>query len=173
MPGTSVLTRPVRQLIIDTGRPFAEFRAAYERLVPSFDRLEAIGVVLSGSGWEAIARLSEATATHGLVNFFTFDPSPVMALNGHTGHGVTYLAGNIAHAEPGFGRLPDCFLYIPLRVVIASDGEQDARMRIDHPGDLFAAFGDPELDAVAADFTGTLISVLELLEAPVPPELAA
>ena len=41
-----VVTRPVRQITIKTGRPWSEFRAAYERAVPHFDRLEAIGVRL-------------------------------------------------------------------------------------------------------------------------------
>ena len=111
-------TRSVRHFDIDTGRSFTGFRAAYEAAVPHFDRLEAIGVTLSKSGWDAIQRLSDVTAINGFVNFFTFDPSPVMAVHGHTGHAVTYLAGNIVQAEPGFGIDPSCFLYIPLRVAI-------------------------------------------------------
>jgi hypothetical protein len=83
-----IVTRPVRQITVDTGRRWSDFRADYDRAVPSFDRLEAIGVVLSDSGWDAITRLSDATAVRGLVNFFMFDPSPVMHLNGATGNAV-------------------------------------------------------------------------------------
>jgi hypothetical protein len=104
-----IVTRPVRQITIDTGRPWAELRQAYEREVPSFDRLEAIGVILSDSGWGAIRRLSDATAVNGFVNFFTFDPTPVMRLNGSVGSGVTYLTGNIVKAEPGFRAQPASF----------------------------------------------------------------
>jgi hypothetical protein len=32
------------------------------------------------------------------VNFFVFDPSPVIHLNGSTGNAVTYLNGNIVQA---------------------------------------------------------------------------
>jgi uncharacterized protein len=145
--------RTVRHFDIDTGRPYGEFRAAYEDAVPHFDRLEAIGVALSGAGWSAIQGLSEATALHGFVNFFTFDPSPVMAVNGHTRHGVTYLTGNIVKAEPGFGIDPACFLYVPLRVAIAEDSRGNAHISFDHPGDLFAVFGNPGLAEIAADFT--------------------
>jgi uncharacterized protein (DUF302 family) len=161
-----VSTREVRHIAVDTGRPWDEFKAAYEEIVPHFDRLEAIGVVLSQSGWEAIKRLSAATATNGLVNFFTFDPSPVMALNGHKGKGVTYLAGNIVKAEVGFATDPSCFLYIPLRIVISTTGpDTSAVLSFDHPRDLFAGFA-AGLEAVTADFLETLASVLELLGVP-------
>jgi hypothetical protein len=105
-----VITRPVRQITIKTGRPWSQFRADYERAVPIFDRLEAIGVVRSGGSWQAIRRLSEASAVNGFVNFFVFDPSPVMRLNGSTGNAVTYLTGNIVQAEHGFRQLPGCFM---------------------------------------------------------------
>jgi hypothetical protein len=161
-----IARRAVRHVAIDTGRSWGAFRAAYEQAVPSFDRLEAIGVVLSQSGWEAITRLSNATATNGLVNFFTFDPSPVMALNGCEGSVVTYLAGNIVKAEVGFAANPSCFLYIPLRIAIASAGPQDdAKLLFDHPRDLFAAL-PTGLEPVIADFVETLARLLELLEVP-------
>jgi uncharacterized protein (DUF302 family) len=163
-----IVTRPVRQITIDTGRRWSEFRADYERAVPSFDRLEAIGVVLSDSGWEAITRLSEATAVNGLVNFFTFDPSPVMHLNGATGNAVTYMTGNIVKAADGFRVHPGWFIYIPLRVVISADDGGEARLTIDHPADLFAAYGDPALDTVAAEFCSTFAALLGQLGAPVP-----
>src|ERR1700689_941259 len=99
----TIKARTVRHIAVATGRPYDEFRAAYEAAVPSFDRLEAIGVVKSGAGWAAIEGLSRNTATHGFVNFFTFDPSPVMKLNGNTGRGVTYLAGNIVRPNGDFG----------------------------------------------------------------------
>jgi hypothetical protein len=162
----ATVTRPVRHVTIATGQPWAEFRAAYEEAVPRFDRLEAIGVVLSGAGWEGVRGLSDATAGEGLVNFFEFDPSPVMALKGHTGHGVTYLSGNIVKAEAGFAAGPACFLYIPLRVMIAEGDDGDALISFDHPADLFAAFGDEATAAVGAEFCATLAALLERLGLP-------
>jgi limonene-1,2-epoxide hydrolase len=160
--------RSVRHFDIDTGRPYDDFRAAYETAVPHFDRLEAIGVTLSGAGWTAIQGLTDATAPHGFVNFFTFDPSPVMAVNGHTGHGVTYLAGNIVKAEPGFAIDPACFLYVPLRVTIAEDEHGRAHLSFDHPGDLFAVFDRPGLTEVAAEFTASFWALLRHLGLPEP-----
>jgi hypothetical protein len=166
-----IVTRAVRQITIPTGMQWAEFRAAYEEAVPHFDRLEAIGVVLSGSGWDAICRLSAATATHGFVNFFVFDPSPVMALNGNQGKAVTYLAGNIIKAEAGFRIKPHCFLYLPLRIVIAADASGYAVLSLDHPTDLFAAYDEPELEPVARDFARSFAALLEHLGLAVPPQL--
>jgi uncharacterized protein (DUF302 family) len=154
-----------------TGRPWAELRADYEKAVPAFDRMEAIGATLSASGWEAIQRLSAATAVNGLVSFFAFDPSPVMAVNGNTGHAVTYLSGNIVEAEAGFRQNPASFLYIPLRVVISAQEGESARLTIDHPADLFAAYADPALGAVADKFSATLAAILEQLDVPVPAAL--
>jgi hypothetical protein len=160
--------RNVRHLSIQTGRPYEEFREQYETAVPHFDRLEAIGVVISGSGWEAIQRLSAATALHGFVNFFSFDPSPVMKLNGNTGRGVTYLAGNIVEAERGFRIDPSCFLYVPLRVAIVEGSKGHAVMSFDHPSDLFAVFDDAALDSVGMGFSQLWARLLEHLELPIP-----
>ena len=166
-------TRSVRHFDIDTGRSFTGFRAAYEAAVPHFDRLEAIGVTLSKSGWDAIQRLSDVTAINGFVNFFTFDPSPVMAVHGNTGHAVTYLAGNIVQAEPGFGIDPSCFLYIPLRVAITEAPGGVAHLSFDHPIDLFNGLANAALGPVADTFTAQWAHLLEILELPVPAELTA
>lgn len=68
---TTVRPRIVRHVSIDSGQPCAAFRAAV---------------------------LSDATAGNGLVNVFTFDPSPLMKLNGNTRSGVTYLTANVVRA---------------------------------------------------------------------------
>jgi hypothetical protein len=166
-----VRARTVHHIRIDSGRPYTQFRTDYETVVPSFDRLEAIGVVKSNAGWTAIESLSNATAIHGLVNFFTFDPSPVMKLHGNTGHAVTYLAGNIVKAERGFQVDPATFLYVPLRIVIAEGPAGNGQISFDHPADLFAVYGNPELDPVSSEFTATLAGVLTLLGLEVPLEL--
>ena len=167
----TIKARTVRHIAVATGRPYDEFRTAYEAAVPSFDRLEAIGVVKSGAGWAAIEGLSRNTATHGFVNFFTFDPSPVMKLNGNTGRGVTYLAGNIVDAEKGFRADPACFLYLPLRIVLSADADGHAVLGADLPADLFAAFDGDDISAVGRQFTDALAGLLGHLGLPVPPEL--
>ncbi len=46
-----ITDRTVRHLAIDTRRPYEGFRADYEKAVPPFDRLQAVGVVQSGGDW--------------------------------------------------------------------------------------------------------------------------
>jgi hypothetical protein len=169
----SITPRRVRHVRIESDRPYADLRADYERLVPSFDRLEAIGVVLSQSGWPAITRLSDKTAPHGLASFFTFDPSPVMALNDNQGHGTTYLSGNIIKAERAFAIDPATFLYLPLRVMLSEAPDGRGVISFDLPQDLFTAFDDPRLAQVATDFAETFAEILELLGLPVPEQLHA
>ena len=173
MSGITITPRTVRHVEIATGRPYEQFRGEYEAAVPAFDRLEAIGVVRSGAGWAGIENLSRNTAVHGLVSFFTFDPSPVMKLNGSTRRGVTYLSGNIVKAEKGFRIDPACFLYLPLRVVITEASDGTAVLSLDVPADLFDVFQRPELTEVGAEFARTFGQLLRHLGLQVPREIAA
>ena len=171
MSGITITPRTVRHIEIATGRPYEKFREEYETAVPAFDRLEAIGVVTSGAGWAGIESLSRNTAVHGLVSFFTFDPSPVMRLNGSTRRGVTYLSGNIVEAEKGFRADPACFLYLPLRIVISEAPDGTAMLGVDVPTDLFGVFPGPEMTDVAAVFTRTFGQLLQHLGLPVAREI--
>jgi hypothetical protein len=167
----TIRPRTVRHVSIDTGQPYASFRAAYETAVPAFDRLEAMGVVRSGAGWRGVTALSAATAGDGLVNVFTFDPSPLMKLNGSTRQGVTYLAANIIRAERGFRADPASFLYLPLRIMIAETARGTGQISFDLPADQMAVFGHPALDNVGAGSGQTIAALLEHLGVPVPAEL--
>jgi hypothetical protein len=167
----TIISRTVRHVAIATGRPYDSFRAEYEQAVPAFDRLEAIGVVRSGTGWAGIRGLSKNTAVNGFVSFFTFDPSPVMKLNGSTGRAVTYLTGNIVEAEKGFRVDAACFLYVPLRVVISESAEGTAVLSLDVPADLFAVYGGEELAEVGRQFTVAFGDLLAHLGLRVPESL--
>jgi hypothetical protein len=167
----TIQPRTVRHVSIDSRQPYADLRAAYEKAVPAFDRLEAVGVVRSGAGWSGITALSDATAGQGLVNVFIFDPSPLMKLNGSTRQGVTYLAANIVKAERGFRVDPASFLYIPLRIMISETGHGTGQISFDLPADLMVVFGHPGLDAVGAGSGNTLAELLKHLGLPVPAEL--
>jgi hypothetical protein len=56
-------------------------------------------------------------------------------------------------------------------MVIAAGEDGEARLVIDHPADLFDAYGDPVLDAVAAEFCEAFADLLDRLDVPVPAEL--
>ena len=57
-----------------------------------------------------------------------------MKLNGSTRQGATYLAADIIRAERGFRADPACFLYIPLRIMIAETEQGTGQISFDVPG---------------------------------------
>jgi hypothetical protein len=85
----TIRPRSVRQVSIDSGQPYASFRAAYETAVPVFDRLEAAGVVRSGAGWSGITALSDATAGSSLVISSPSIPAP------ETEHGTWQISSDL------------------------------------------------------------------------------
>lgn len=141
--------------------------------MPTFDRLEAIGGVSSGAGLARDRGLVPQYGLHGFVNFFTFDPSPVMKLHGNTRRGVTYLIGNLVEAERGFRADPACFLYLPLRVVISEGPDGNAVLGLDVPADLFAVFDGEVLAAAGRQFTLAFGKLVAHLGLPVPEELSS
>jgi uncharacterized protein (DUF302 family) len=165
--------RPVRHFTIDTGRPYEGFRAEWEEAVPAFSRDEAMKVVAAGGDWKAIRALSDATAIHGFVNFFQFDPSPVLMLAGSSLRGVTYLTSSIILGEQFFRHDPAILLYAPLRMVIAERTNGSATLSFDKPSDLFAVFANDEINAASIVFEHKLVELLRYLAVPVPPELAS
>jgi hypothetical protein len=167
----NVAPRVVRQLSVDASRPFDVLRSAYERAVPPFDYLEAMGVAISGGGWDGIIRLFETTAVHGLVNFFTFDPSTVMRLNGSSRRAVTYLSGNIVRMGSGFRVDPSCLLYVPLRLVIVELDEDNSELSLDLPSDLLMALSAEMPSTVGRDFNRVLAELFQHLALPIPSEL--
>jgi len=130
----------VRHFDIDTSRPYGEFRAAYEEAVPHFDRLEAIGVAVSGAGWSAIQDLSAATAPHGFVNFFTADfTAPLSALLGTLGlpEPDSLPSGETGNADAG---LPEGEMMVSTLNV--SDGQVDRiETFLSEPSKIAAYFG--------------------------------
>jgi hypothetical protein len=95
-----------------------------------------------------------AAGSEARVNVFTFDPSPLMKLNGSTRDGVTYLAANIVRAERGFHIDPASFLCIPLRIMIAETEDGTGQISFDLPADLMAVFGTPISMTSALTLTG-------------------
>ena len=91
-----------------------------------------------------------------------------MKLNGSTRQGATYLAADIIRAERGFRADPACFLYIPLRIMIAETEQGTGQISFDVPADLMAVFGDPALDQAGTGAGKTLAALLERLGVPVP-----
>ena len=169
--GVSVLSRPVRRFVINTGRSYDQFRKQWERAVPSWSWGTAMSEAKGGGGWPALENLSNRTAGDGLVNIATFDPSAVMGLAGHQLRAVTYLADNLVIEEGLYKHDPAVIEYLPVRLTISEQSDGDAMLTFDKPCDLFGGYAIPDLVEHAIQVEEAIANVLRKVDLPVPPEL--
>lgn len=167
----AVMSRPVRRFVIDTGRPYEEFRKEWEHAVPAWSWSTAIAEAKGGGGWHALQDLSARSAVNGLVNIATFDPSTVMRLAGDRLRAVTYLTGNLVLGEALYRHDPAAIEYIPLRVTIAEVPVETSTITFDKPCDLFAAYTAPEIAVAARDVERAMSEVLRVVGLPIPADL--
>ncbi|OKH83135.1 hypothetical protein EB75_10370 [Mycobacterium sp. ST-F2] len=167
---TTTIPHQVNRFVIDTDDTFDGLRRRFETLVPTIDFAELTDVIESGD-LAAVQRYTAAHAPHSFVNFWVFDPTPMMALAGNPNRAVTYMVGNNVIAETMFRHDPGVMLYAPLRTAIYEDGHGGVHLSIDQPSSRFASFGDPQIAAVGRQLDHKLADLLRLLGATVPPEL--
>jgi len=167
---TTTIPHQANRIVIDTEDTFDGLRRRFESLVPTIDFAELTEVIESGD-LAAVQRYTATHAPHAFVNFWTFDPTPMMALAGNPTRAITYMVGNNVIAETMFRHDPGVMLYAPLRVAIYEDAHGGVHLSIDQPSSRFASFGDPRIAAVGQQLDGKLATLLELLGATVPAEL--
>jgi Domain of unknown function DUF302 len=167
---THTVAHTVNRLVIDTDEPFDDVLERYESLVPIVDFAKLTRLILSGD----LSRVKQYTAEiapHSFVNFWTFDPTPMMRLVGHRTRTVTYMMGNNVIVERMFRHDPGVMLYAPLRTAIYEDAAERTHFSIDQPSTRFASFGDPRIAAVGLELDTKLAELLRLMSLPVPAEL--
>ena len=167
---TKTIPHLVNRFVIDTDDTFDDLRQRFESLVPTIDFAEFTEVIES----RELARVQRYTAEHAphsFVNFWTFDPTPMMALAGGRTRAITYMMGNNVIAETMYRHHPGVMLYAPLRTVIYEDTDGAVHLSIDQPSSRFASFGDPRITEVAAQLDAKLATLLRLLGVAVPVEL--
>src|SRR5262249_24183290 len=149
---------------------FDGLRQRFESLVPTIDFAELTEEILSGD----LGRVQRYTAEHApnsLVNFWTFDPTPMMQLLGHSTRAITYMMGNNVIAETMYRHDPGVMLYAPLRTEIYETTDGTVHLSIDQPSSKFGSFGDPRIAEVGEQLDAKLAALLRLLGVPVPAEL--
>jgi hypothetical protein len=167
---TGTISHLVNRLVIDTGDPFDDVRQRYEALVPTIDFGELTDLIEAGD----LARVQQYTAEHAphsFVNFWTFDPTPMMNLAGHRTQAITYMMGNNVTVENMFRHDPGVMLYAPMRTVIYEDAAGRVHLSVDQPSSRFASFGDPRITEVGLQLDLKLAALLRQLGVPVPDEL--
>lgn len=169
-PPTHTVAHTVNRLVIDTDTEFDDVLERYESLVPIVDFAKLTRLILSGN-LSRVKQYTDELAPHSFVNFWTFDPSPMMQLVGHRTRAVTYMMGNNVIVERMFRHDPGVMLYAPLRTAIYQDADGRAHFSIDQPSTRFASFGDPRIAAVGLELDTKLAEILRLMSMPVPAEL--
>jgi hypothetical protein len=167
---TTTISHRVNRFDIESDDSFDEIRRRYESLVPTISFAELTDVIESGD----LARVKQYTAAHApnsFVNFWTFDPTPMMQLVGHRTRAITYMMGNNVIVETMFRHNAGVMLYAPLRTAIYEDTAGRVHFGIDQPSSKFASFGDPRISEVGLQLDVKLAALLHLLELPVPDEL--
>jgi hypothetical protein len=167
---TTATTHLVTRLDVDTPEPFDDVRNRFESLVPTIDFAELTALTETGDP----ARIRDFTAEHArhaFVNFWTFDPTPVMRLSGHTARAITYMIGNPVLAETMFRHDPAVMLYAPLRLEIHEDTDGRVHLSIDLPSSKFASFGQAGITDTGALLDDKLAELLRLMQLPVPAAL--
>ncbi|MGP4014453.1 DUF302 domain-containing protein [Saccharopolyspora sp. 5N708] len=151
------------RLEIPTGKGFAEFRSAFERAVPGFDRAAVLCLGETGATWDDVKAAVAAQAPHDFVLFTTFDTTTLMAMAGHQRPCVEYLMGNHTIAERMFRHHPATLLYAPLRVLLYSDDDGRAVFAIDQPSTVFDGFGHPAITEVGRELDDKVAALLDHL----------
>jgi hypothetical protein len=167
---TKTIPHLVHRFVIDTARPFDDVVREFESLVPTIDFAELTELIEAGD----LARVQQYTADHAphsFVNFWAFDPTPMMQLVGHQTRAITYMMGNNVIVETMFRHDPGVMLYAPLRTAIYADADGHVYLSIDQPSTKFDSFGDPRIAEVGAALDAKLAALLRLMRLPVPPEL--
>ena len=167
---TKTIPHLVNRFVINTDDTFDDLRQRFESLVPTIDFAELTKVIESGD-LSQVQRYTAEHAPHSFVNFWTFDPTPMMALVGHSTRAITYMMGNNVIAETMYRHHPGVMLYAPLRTAIYEDTDGAVHLSIDQPSSRFASFGDPRITEVGAQLDAKLAALLRLLGVPVPVEL--
>ena len=167
---TKTIPHLVNRFVIDTDDTFEEIRQRYESLVPTIDFARLTELIEAGD-LSHVQRYTAENAPHSFVNFWTFDPTPMMQLVGHPTRAITYMMGNNVIVEKMFRHDPGVMLYAPLRTEIYEDKAGRVHLSIDQPSTRFASFGDPRITEVGLQLDGKLAALLHLLALPVPTEL--
>jgi len=158
MANPSIVRLPVQveHVRIESTKPFAEVKAALERLVPSLDPtiLEALRQSDIERATEALQRGPE------LAIFSARDHGGLLRTAGLARKALQYEIGNPSTASRMTQHALPARLYAPLRILLYENEAGRAVFEYDRPSSLFGQFGDERVTAVGRELDTSLESVL-------------
>ena len=158
MANPSIVRLPVQveHVRIESTKPFAEVKAALERLVPPLDPTipEALrqGEIVRTN--EALQRGPE------LAIFSARDHGGLLRTAGLARKALQYEVGNPLTATRMTQHRLSAALYAPLRILLYENGAGRVVFEYDRPSSLFGQFGDERVTAVARELDASLERVL-------------
>ncbi|MEV6101989.1 DUF302 domain-containing protein [Nocardia sp. NPDC051981] len=160
----------VNRITIAVDATFEELRMRFEQLVPDIE-LDELSQLIATGDLERVKKYTEARTPNSFANFWTFDPTAMMALRGSAAQVVTYMVGNNLIAERMFRHDPGVMLYAPIRVAIYTDNDRTL-VSFDQPSTRFDTFDDENVSAVGRLLDEKIAALLTLLGVEVPDELS-
>ena len=155
-PTASAQTIRVDHVRIESEKPFAEVKAAFEALVPPVDQ-SIFAALRQGD----IQRAREALQRGPAVAIFSArDHGGLLRIAGLARSAVQYEIGNPLTASRMTQHHLPAALYAPLRVLLYEDEKRRAVFEYDRPSSVFGQFGDQRVSDVARELDAKLEHVL-------------
>ena len=148
---------------IDTGIPFAQFVATFEKSAPPVDRTTLERIAKDGGDWDDVRAAAAENAPNDLMMYAKIETSVFFGVAGHRTQAIEYLVGNHVIAETMFRHNAKAMLYAPLRMLIYSDTDGDAVFTMDQPGPAFGSLGIAEVAAVGKDLDRKVVNLLRVV----------
>ncbi len=162
-PDFRVVPHTMNRIDVSTGVEFDEFRAAFEKAAPPFDRASVLQIASRGGSWNEVLEAAAINAPNDLMVYATIDATELLSLAGHATRAVEYLLGNHTIAETMFRHDPRALLYAPLRVLVYADGDGNAVFSIDQPSAAFGSLGIAEVTKVGEDLDHKVANLLGVI----------
>jgi uncharacterized protein (DUF302 family) len=151
------------RLDIATAMAFNDFREAFEHAAPIFDAAAVHEIAARGGSWDEVRSAVASNAPNGLMIFASIDATPLMSAAGHHTKAVEYLLGNHVVAEMMFRHDPKALLYVPLRVLVHADANDDAIFSLDQPSTVLASLGLAAITEVGRELDHKVAALLAVI----------
>jgi hypothetical protein len=138
---------------IDTGIPFAQFVAAFEKAAPPVDRTTLERIAKDGGDWDDVRAAAAENAPNDLMMYAKIETSVFISVAGHRTQAIESMFRHDAKA----------LLYAPLRMLVYSDADGNAVFTMDQPGPAFGSLGIAEVAAVGKDLDRKVVNLLRVV----------
>jgi uncharacterized protein (DUF302 family) len=151
------------RLDIATTMAFNDFREAFELAAPIFDAAALREIAARGGSWDEVRSAVACNAPNGLMIFASIDATRLMSAAGHHTKAVEYLLGNHVVAETMFRHDPNALLYVPLRILVHADANDDAIFSLDQPSTVLASLGLAAITEVGRELDHKVAALLGVI----------